>query len=122
MNTCTWCKKNIPDNLEVFGMGAIIRQGINLKHKEGQFLKLSLLDDRTIHAFVTTDETKAKEGYEMLIFVATDIVKEGSELYYAGDKAKMEAAFNTTVGDQSVWIDGLLSRKKQVVPVIDKQF
>jgi manganese-dependent inorganic pyrophosphatase len=68
------------------------------------------------------NETKAKEGYEMLIFVATDIIKEGSELYYAGDKAKLEKAFNTTVGDQSVWIDGLMSRKKQVVPVVDKQF
>ncbi len=67
-------------------------------------------------------DTKTKEGYEMLIFVATDIIKEGSELYYAGDKAKLEAAFNTTVGDDSVWIDGLMSRKKQVVPVIDKQF
>ena len=68
------------------------------------------------------NETKAKEGYEMLIFVATDIIKEGSELYYAGDKAKLEKAFNTKVGDQSVWIDGLMSRKKQVVPVVDKQF
>ncbi len=68
------------------------------------------------------NDLKGKEAYEMLIFVATDIVKEGSELYYVGDKAKMEKAFNTTVGDQSVWIDGLLSRKKQVVPVIDKTF
>ncbi len=68
------------------------------------------------------NDLKGKEAYEMLIFVATDIVKEGSELYYVGDKAKMETAFNTTVGDQSVWIDGLLSRKKQVVPVIDKTF
>ncbi|MCK4727652.1 MAG: DHH family phosphoesterase, partial [Desulfobacterales bacterium] len=68
------------------------------------------------------NDLKAKENYEMLIFVATDIIKEGSELYYVGDKAKMEKAFNTTIGDQSVWIDGLMSRKKQVVPVIDKTF
>jgi len=68
------------------------------------------------------NDLKAKENYEMLIFVATDIIKEGSELYYVGDKAKMEKAFNTTVGDQSVWIPGLMSRKKQVVPVIDKTF
>jgi len=68
------------------------------------------------------NDLKGKEAYEMLIFVATDIIKEGSELYYVGDKAKMEKAFNTTVGDQSVWIPGLMSRKKQVVPVIDKTF
>jgi manganese-dependent inorganic pyrophosphatase len=68
------------------------------------------------------NDLKGKEAYEMLIFVATDIVKEGSELYYVGDKAKMEKAFKTKVGEKSVWIDGLLSRKKQVVPVIDKTF
>ena len=73
MNTCTWCKKNIPDNIEVFGMGVKIRQGINLKHKEGQFLKLSLLDDRTVHAFVTTDGSKAKEdGYDLMVMACSE--------------------------------------------------
>ncbi|PIQ93422.1 MAG: manganese-dependent inorganic pyrophosphatase [Nitrospirae bacterium CG11_big_fil_rev_8_21_14_0_20_41_14] len=65
---------------------------------------------------------KAKEGYEMVIFIATDIIKEGSELYFAGDKAKIEKAFNTKAGDASVYIPGLMSRKKQVVPVVQKVF
>jgi len=68
------------------------------------------------------NDLKEKEAYEMLIFIATDIIKEGSELYYVGDKAKMEKAFNTTVEGNSVWIPGLMSRKKQVVPVVDKVF
>ncbi|MEW6328028.1 MAG: manganese-dependent inorganic pyrophosphatase [Thermodesulfobacteriota bacterium] len=68
------------------------------------------------------NDLKAKEGYEMVIFIATDIIKEGSELYFAGDKAKIEQAFNTKAGDNSVWIPGLMSRKKQVVPVVEKVF
>jgi manganese-dependent inorganic pyrophosphatase len=68
------------------------------------------------------NDLKAKEGYEMVIFIATDIIKEGSELYFAGDKAKIEKAFNTKAGDTSVYIPGLMSRKKQVVPVVEKVF
>jgi manganese-dependent inorganic pyrophosphatase len=68
------------------------------------------------------NDLKAKEGYEMVIFVATDIIKEGSELYFAGDKAKIEKAFNTEVEGNSVYIPGLMSRKKQVVPVVEKVF
>ncbi|MDP3028047.1 MAG: manganese-dependent inorganic pyrophosphatase [Deltaproteobacteria bacterium] len=68
------------------------------------------------------NDLKAKEGYEMVIFVATDIIKEGSELYFAGDKAKIEKAFNTKVEGDSVYIPGLMSRKKQVVPVVEKTF
>lgn len=68
------------------------------------------------------NDLKAKEGYEMVIFVATDIIKEGSELYFAGDKGKIEQAFKTTVTGDSVWVPGLMSRKKQVVPVVEKTF
>lgn len=68
------------------------------------------------------NDLKAKEGYEMVIFIATDIIKEGSELYFAGDKGKIEQAFKTTVTGDSVWVPGLMSRKKQVVPVVEKTF
>lgn len=68
------------------------------------------------------NDLKAKEGYEMVIFIATDIIKEGSEVYFAGDKSKIEQAFKTTVPENSVYIPGLMSRKKQVVPVVEKVF
>ncbi len=73
-----------------------------------------------VTSFLT--DLKGKEGYEMVIFIATDIIKEGSEVYFVGDKAKIEKAFNTKAGDNSVYIPGLMSRKKQVVPVVEKTF
>lgn len=67
-------------------------------------------------------DLKAKEAYEMVIFVATDIIKEGSEVYFVGDKSVIDKAFKITAGDTSVYIPGLMSRKKQVVPVVEKAF
>jgi len=69
MSTCTWCKEHIPDNVEVFGMGAKIRQGTDFRPKEDQFLELSLLDARTVYAFVPKDGTEAKENGHDLMFM-----------------------------------------------------
>jgi manganese-dependent inorganic pyrophosphatase len=50
-------------------------------------------------------------------------MKEGSELLVASDDiSKIEEAFNTKITDNKVWLDGVLSRKKQVVPFLEKVF
>jgi len=38
------------------------------------------------------------------------------------DERKVEAAFNTKLVNHGLWVDGVLSRKKQVIPVMEKQF
>lgn len=60
--------------------------------------------------------------YDMIVFMATDIINEGSELFFAGDKSKIEKAFNVKVDKNSVYIKGLMSRKKQVVPNLQQVF
>ncbi len=67
-------------------------------------------------------ENLKNKGYEMTVFIATDIINEGSELFFAGDKDKIEKAFNVKVDGNSVYIKGLMSRKKQVVPNLQKVF
>ncbi|MDD4931274.1 MAG: manganese-dependent inorganic pyrophosphatase [Candidatus Colwellbacteria bacterium] len=63
------------------------------------------------------------DGYEMVIFAATDIINEGSELFFAGDKALIEKAFGVQIGDSaSVYIKGLMSRKKQIVPPLEEAY
>jgi manganese-dependent inorganic pyrophosphatase len=54
--------------------------------------------------------------------MATDIVKEGTELFYSGDASKIEKAFNVKVSGPSVWLPGVLSRKKQVAPPVEKVY
>uniref|UniRef100_A0A7C1JBV1 inorganic diphosphatase n=1 Tax=Ammonifex degensii TaxID=42838 RepID=A0A7C1JBV1_9THEO len=68
------------------------------------------------------NELKANKGYAMVVFIATDIIKEGSELYFAGDPAMMEKAFGVKPAGPSFWLQGCMSRKKQVAPPLEKAF
>jgi manganese-dependent inorganic pyrophosphatase len=65
---------------------------------------------------------KENKGYEMVVFIATDIIKEGSELYFVGDAAMMEKAFGVKPEGPSFWLQGCMSRKKQVAPPLEKAF
>jgi len=68
------------------------------------------------------DEMIEKEGYDMVLFLVTDIMKEGSEVLVAGNKSSFETAFELKLDGKSVFIDGLMSRKKQVVPPLEKYY
>ncbi|MEW6573699.1 MAG: manganese-dependent inorganic pyrophosphatase [Bacillota bacterium] len=68
------------------------------------------------------NELKGNKGYAMVVFIATDIIKEGSELYFAGDPAMMEKAFGVKPEGPSFWLQGCMSRKKQVAPPLEKAF
>ncbi len=58
-----------------------------------------------------------------VLLLLTDIMKEGSELLIASDDvSKIEAAFGVKTKDSKVWLDDVLSRKKQVVPYLEKAF
>ncbi|MBA2846023.1 manganese-dependent inorganic pyrophosphatase [Methanococcus maripaludis] len=68
------------------------------------------------------DEMIEKEGYDMVLFLVTDIMKEGSEVLVAGNKSAFETAFELKLDGKSVFIDGMMSRKKQVVPPLEKYY
>lgn len=63
-------------------------------------------------------EKKASENsFSLLIFMLTDILKGGSELLVVGkDKELVSRAFNVKLTGHSIYIPGILSRKKQVIP------
>jgi manganese-dependent inorganic pyrophosphatase len=53
----------------------------------------------------------------------TDIMKEGSDfLFVADDAGIVEAALGVKSEGNSVWIPGLMSRKKQVIPGLEKAY
>ncbi|MEW6419325.1 MAG: hypothetical protein AB1480_14635 [Nitrospirota bacterium] len=72
-NTCAWCGKTIPENSEVFGLGAKIRHGFDIKDKEGKIIQLSLvLTNKTVPAIVTTSDSEAKrEGYDLMFMTCS---------------------------------------------------
>ena len=59
-----------------------------------------------------------KNDWDTFIFMATDIIKEGSELFVAGDVSLANAAFAVDFAGGSQWMPGVLSRKKQVAAAI----
>ncbi len=66
---------------------------------------------------------KGEKGNHSVFLLLTDIMKEGSEmLIVSDDPAVVEAAFDVKVEGDSVWLPGVMSRKKQVVPNFEKAF
>ena len=61
----------------------------------------------------------AGNGYRMLLLMVTDIVNEGSYLLFAGDSGELiDRAFGVESKENSVFLKGVVSRKKQVVPLL----
>ncbi|MGG0796859.1 manganese-dependent inorganic pyrophosphatase [Brevibacillus laterosporus] len=64
-----------------------------------------------------------KKGLDMFLFVVTDILNNDSVGLAVGRAAKaVEQAFNATLEDNKVLLKGVVSRKKQIVPVLTEAF
>ena len=68
-------------------------------------------------------EQKAAGGHHTILLMLTDVVKEGTDLMVVSDDPSVvEKAFDTKLDGDSVWIPGMMSRKKQTVPNMQKAF
>ncbi len=87
-----------------------------------EVVDLSLLDN--VKAGLQEEIAKVKsEGRHSVFLLLTDIMKEGSEMLMVSDDVSVvEKAFGVKVDGSSVWLDGVMSRKKQVVPNFEKAF
>jgi len=66
---------------------------------------------------------KTEGGRHSVFLLLTDIMKEGSEMLIASDdESVVQKAFGTAPEGGKVWLDGVMSRKKQVVPNFEKAF
>lgn len=61
-----------------------------------------------------------KDGLDMLFFMLTNILEESSDVIYAGGKAlhTLNSAFGLSVESDTVRLQGVVSRKKQLLPAI----
>ena len=88
-----------------------------------EMIDISALDDRKDEIYADMVAMKEEEGLHTMLVLLTDIMKEGSQLLCVSDDAsKIEAAFNIKLENNQVWLDGVLSRKKQVIPFVQPQF
>lgn len=57
------------------------------------------------------------EGYDLALLMVTDIMEESTELVYSGEPKQLLAdAFGKDVSGDSIFLPGVMSRKKQIVP------
>jgi manganese-dependent inorganic pyrophosphatase len=88
-------------------------------------LELATLDqvaDMRDALLAAMKEQKGSERHSVLLML-TDVVKEGTDLMVlSDDPALIEGAFGAKLSGNSMWIDGMMSRKKQTVPNLQKAF
>ena len=59
-----------------------------------------------------------KDGLSMIILMLTDVLKEGTQLIYVGDDEIIHQAFGVIPKDNTLFLPGVMSRKKQVIPML----
>ena len=88
-------------------------------------LELATLDQvAAIRDALYAEMQKVKsEGRHSVLLMLTDVVKEGTDLMVISDDAAIiEKAFDKKLSGNSMWIDGMMSRKKQTIPNLQKAF
>ncbi|CAA6803336.1 MAG: Manganese-dependent inorganic pyrophosphatase (EC [uncultured Campylobacterales bacterium] len=87
-----------------------------------EVVDISLFDD--IKDDLMNDlKTFKNDGRNSMLLLLTDIIKEGSELLVVSDdEAKIEDAFDVKLTNNKAWLEGVLSRKKQVIPNLETAF
>lgn len=71
--------------------------------------------EQTINNFIQSN------NIDMYVFMITDILENNSQIIVLGEKSEIaEKAFNIKLENNMAFLPGVVSRKKQIVPVIDK--
>ncbi len=66
---------------------------------------------------------KEEQKLRLVILVGTDITRKGSYLWITGNfRDVVERAFDRQFTDDGIFLEGCMSRKKQIVPVLETAF
>ncbi len=88
-----------------------------------EVVDLSVFNDIRDELFEDMKALKEEGGRHSVLLLLTDIMNEGSELLEVSDnKDFIEKAFGIELKNHKVWLPGVLSRKKQIVPFLEKAF
>jgi manganese-dependent inorganic pyrophosphatase len=87
-----------------------------------EVIDLAIFDEMKADLAADLAKLKVEGERHSVLLLLTDIMKEGSELLVSSDDENLILnAFEKTSSEQ-VWLDGVLSRKKQVVPPLEAAF
>ena len=63
-------------------------------------------------------KTAQEKGFDMVILMLTDVLLEGTQLIYVGGDDTIQQAFNVQPKHNTVFLPKIMSRKKQVIPML----
>ena len=59
-----------------------------------------------------------EKKFSMVILMLTDVLKEGTQLIYVGDDETIQQAFGVQPKDNTLFLPQVMSRKKQIIPML----
>ena len=59
-----------------------------------------------------------KEKMDLVVLMLTDVLLEGTQIIYVGDDETVQQAFNVVPRDNAAFLPHVMSRKKQVIPML----
>ena len=88
-----------------------------------EIVDLKIFDTMKGNLLDAMKTVKEDNGLHTIVLLLTDIMTEGSQMLVVSDDTNtVEKAFNIKLANSQVWMPGVMSRKKQVVPVLSKAF
>jgi len=88
-----------------------------------EVVDLSILNEVKAELAADIKVLKAEGNRHSVFLLLTDIIKEGSQLLVVSDEPEVvQKAFGAAPQNGEMWLPGVMSRKKQVVPPLEKAF
>ena len=88
-----------------------------------EVIDLAIFDSVKDELQADLEKLRIENNLHTTCLILTDIMKEGSEVLVCSEDASIfEKAFNVKLVDGKVWLDGCLSRKKQIIPFLEPAF
>lgn len=88
-----------------------------------EVVDLSLLEDVKDPIYQEMKKVKEEGERHSVFLMLTDVMKEATELLVISDEpVVVEKSFGVPLKERSIWLEKVMSRKKQVVPPLEKAF
>ena len=86
----------------------------------GQITCLDSLDIMSRKDELLKEMTRLRDEhhYDMVILMLTDVLMEGTQLLYVGSDDVIRNAFSAEPKDNSLFLPKVMSRKKQIIPML----
>ncbi len=87
-----------------------------------ELVELGMFDDKKADVVAQMKKMKNEGGYWGIVMMITDVMKEGSLILVdAEDKARVGEILGGDLSSGEGWIDGIMSRKKQVAAPLSEK-